>query len=192
MSKYKYYFKKPKVEIAKDILLWLITGSAVVLAASSPYFIRNIMSGLEKRNRKPYSNKKAYDTFYRLQKEGCINFARQKNQLYVSLTEKGKRRAGVYQINDLQLHKSKQWDGLWRVVIFDIKEKHRIKREALRGFLKRLEFYPLQQSVWLSPYECRDEVRLLKDFFGFQDEEVRLLITGDIENDSKLRKHFQL
>ena len=73
-----------------------------------------------------------------------------------------------------------------------IKEKHGIKREALRGFLKRLEFYPLQQSVWLSPYECRDEVRLLKDFFGFQDEEVRLLITGDIENDSKLRKHFQL
>ena len=192
MSKYKYYLKKPKIEIAKDILSWLAIGGAVVLAASSPYFIHNLINGLAKRNRKSYNNKKAYDTFYRLRKEGCINFSQRGGQLYINLTERGKRRAGVYKINDLQLNQSKRWDGLWRIVIFDIKEKRRIKREALRGFLKRLEFYPLQRSVWISPYECRDEVRLLKDFFGFKDEEVRLIITRDIEDDSKLRKHFSL
>src|SRR3989338_7129981 len=134
MSKYKYYSKKPKVEIAKDILLWLVIGGAIVLAASSPYFIRNIISGLTKSNRKSYNNKKAYDTFYRLRKEGCINFSQHKNQLYISLTGKGRRRAGIYQINDLQLHKSRQWDGLWRVVIFYIKKKKRIKKEYFRGF----------------------------------------------------------
>lgn len=192
MSKYKYYFKKPKTEIAKDIFLWLAIGSAAVLSASSPYFIRNIARELEKRNRKSYSNKKAYDTFYRLREEGCINFSHQGAQLYVSLTEKGRRRAGIYQINDLRLNKSRRWDGLWRIVIFDIKEKQRIKREALRGFLKRLEFYPLQRSVWVSPYECRDETQLLKNFFGFKDEEMRLIVTRDIGDTAVLKKHFSL
>ena len=191
MSKYKYYLKKPKGEITKDILLWLAIGSAVVLA-SSPYLVHNIVRELIKGNRKPYNNKKTYDTFYRLRKEGCITFAQQGGQIYISLTEKGRKRAGIYQINSLTLHKPKRWDGLWRIVIFDIKEKQRIKREALRGLLKRLEFYPLQRSVWVSPYECRDEVQLLKDFFGFKDDELKLIVTRDIENDSKMKKHFSL
>lgn len=191
MSKYKYYFKKPKGEITKDILFWLAIGSAVVLA-SSPYLVHNIVRELTKGNRKPYNHKKTYDTFYRLRKEGCIAFAQQGGQLYISLTEKGRKRAGIYQINSLTLNKPKRWDGLWRIVIFDIKEKQRIKREALRGLLKRLEFYPLQRSVWVSPYECRDEVQLLKDFFGFGDDELKLIVTRDIENDSKIKKHFSL
>lgn len=191
MSKYKYYLKKPKGEITKDILLWLAIGSAVVLA-SSPYIVHNVVRELTKGNRKPYNNKKTYDTFYRLRKEECITFVQQGAQLYISLTEKGRKRAGIYQINSLALHKPKRWDGLWRIVIFDIKEKQRIKREALRGLLKRLEFYPLQRSVWVSPYECRDEVQLLKDFFGFGDDELKLIVTRDIENDSKIKKHFSL
>jgi DNA-binding PadR family transcriptional regulator len=188
MSKYKYYFKKPKGEIVKDMLLGLAIGGTVLLAASSPDFGVNLIRSFSRE--KNYRPKRAYDTFYRLRKEGCIEVQKRNQQIYIRLTEKGRRRAGIYQINSLTLHKPKRWDGLWRIAIFDIKEKQRIKREALRGLLKRLEFYPLQRSVWVSPYECRDEVQLLKDFFGFRDDELKLIVTRDIENDSKMKKHF--
>ena len=36
--KYKYYFKKPKSEIAKDILTWLVGAGAIYIAASFSIF----------------------------------------------------------------------------------------------------------------------------------------------------------
>lgn len=39
IKKYKYYFTKPKSEITKDILTWLLITGAIFIAASSPYFI---------------------------------------------------------------------------------------------------------------------------------------------------------
>jgi len=51
MSKYKYYFKKPKSEIIKDILRWIATAGIVYVAASSPYFILNVMKEFKKRRR---------------------------------------------------------------------------------------------------------------------------------------------
>jgi hypothetical protein len=43
IKKYKYYFYKPKSEIVKDILNWLMLAGAVYIAASSPYFVRNLL-----------------------------------------------------------------------------------------------------------------------------------------------------
>ena len=70
MSQYKYYFRKPKWEIMKDVLTWLAIGGAVCVAATSPYFVSNLMKGFKKAKR--YENKKVYNTFYRLRKQGCI------------------------------------------------------------------------------------------------------------------------
>jgi hypothetical protein len=41
--KYKYYFKKPKSEIVKDVLKWLVIVGATYIAASSPYFALNLI-----------------------------------------------------------------------------------------------------------------------------------------------------
>ena len=46
--KYKYYFRKPKSEIAKDILYWLAITGAITIALTSPYFGRNLLKGLKK------------------------------------------------------------------------------------------------------------------------------------------------
>ena len=45
----------------------------------------------------------------------------------------------------------KEWDKSWYLVIFDIPEKLRGKRNILREKLKKLGFGQLQQSVWISP-----------------------------------------
>jgi len=48
--------------------------------------------------------------------------------------------------------KPAKWDKKWYLVIFDIPEQLRYKRNILREKLKQLGFGQLQQSVWVSPY----------------------------------------
>ncbi len=45
------------------------------------------------------------------------------------------------------------WDGLWRIVIFDIPEINRAYRDSLRKELKSRGFGLWQTSVWISPYD---------------------------------------
>lgn len=44
------------------------------------------------------------------------------------------------------------WDGLWRLVLFDIAEENRVLRNLLRRKLKSLGFIMFQKSVWVTPF----------------------------------------
>ena len=190
IGKYKYYFKKPKSEISKDIFSWLLIAGAVYIAASSPYFIRNLLTGYKKWQK--YPKRKVYDTFYMLRKKGYINIGKRNRQIYISLTKEGKKKAGMFQIDALTIKKPKKWDKKWRIVIFDIAQLKKTYREAFRGKLKELGFYPLQKSVWVYPFDCQAETELLKDFFGLSDQEMRLIVADNISKDDQLRKSFKL
>ena len=190
MSEYKYYLKKPKGEIVKDILLWLMVGGMVAVAATSPTFLYNILCSFHKN--KKYRKRSVCNAFDRLRKEGSITFKTYNHQLHIFLTDEGKKRAGRFQIDSLAIKKPKWWDDAWRIVIFDIPNKQKVKREALRSFLRRLDFYKLQESVWIHPFNCSDEIALLRSFFGFSTQEFRLLVVKTLEEDDFLRKHFQL
>lgn len=190
MTKYKYYFRKPKSEIAKDILKVLLISGIVYIAAGSPYFALNlgkIIKGLKK-----HGDKKVYDTFYRLRKRGYVRTKINKGQIYISLTDKGKKMAGWLQIDRLKIKKPKKWDKKWRIVIFDIAELKKTHREAFRGKLKELGFKPLQKSVWIHPFTCKDEVDLLRDFFGLSEKDIRLIMAENIGEDKELKKIFKI
>ena len=190
IGKYKYYFKKPRSEIVKDIFIWLLVGGTIFVAASSPYFIRNLLASDKQWRR--YPRRKISNTFYNLKRQGLIKITKRNHQIYVSLTEKGRKKAGMYQIDSLKIKKPKKWDKRWRLVIFDIAQLKKTYREAFRGKLKELEFYPLQKSVWVHPFDCRVEIELLRDFFGLSEKEIRLIVAENIGNDSKLREIFNL
>jgi len=191
-GKIKYYLKKPKSEIVKDLVLALAFGGVVALAASSPFFVSGLLKELSRRNKKTYNRQSFCNAFYRLKREGLLLVQERNHQIYISLTKEGERRAGRYQINKLSIQKQKRWDQKWRIVIFDVKHKQRIKREALRGFLKRLGFYQLQKSVWVYPYDCGAEIELLKDFFGFSNTELIFIVASHIQNDAFLRRTFHI
>lgn len=55
-----------------------------------------------------------------------------------------------------------QWDGCWHQLVFDIPEEHRVYRNALRRFLKRLRLGCLQKSVWITPFDIAPIYRDLK------------------------------
>ena len=185
-----YYFRKPKSEIALYILGALLLGGMIAIAATSPFFVQNLLRGFKKL--KKYENKRIYDTFYRLKEQGFINFYEKNNQIFISLTEKGKKKAGWMQIDNLKIKKSEKWDGKWRLLLFDIKQMKKLYREALRGKLINMGFVMLQKSVWIVPYDCSKEIKVLKSFFGLSDKEVRLLAVDDIGEDKEYRKYFKL
>jgi phenylacetic acid degradation operon negative regulatory protein len=88
--------------------------------------------------------------------------------------------------------KPKKWDGKWRILIFDISEPHKIKREALRGKLKEWKLYQLQKSVWISPYDLQKEISILRDFFGLNFRELTVITANMIDDEKSLKRHFKL
>jgi len=122
----------------------------------------------------------------------CIDIKKHNHQIYISLTEEGKKKAGRFQIDSLQIQTPKRWDGKWRIVLFDIENSKNIKRNALRGKLKELGFYLYQKSVWIHPYKCDDEIKLLKDFFGLTGNEISLIVAEKIANEKVAKNYFRL
>lgn len=106
------------------------------------------------------------------------------------LTDNGKIKALTFHFQEMKIREH-PWDGKWRIVIFDIPEKLRKGRDALREKLKDLGFYEFQKSVFVFPHECRDEIDFLIEFFELR-KYVRYGVLESIDNDLHLRKIFHL
>jgi len=46
-------------------------------------------------------------------------------------------------------------------------------------------------SVWIFPYDCEDIITLLKKEYSF-GREVLYMVVEEIEEDSRIRRHFKL
>ena len=185
-------------DAVKIILKGLLYGGGfVALSIASPTFPAKIFPQLIKWARyeikkKQYKKRRFYNAFYYLKQQGLINMKYEGKQLYISLTKEGKAKAGKYQIDDLKIEKPRRWDRLWRILIFDVEDKHKIKREVLRGKLKEFGLFQLQKSVWVCPYSFQREVDLLRYFLGLKNREMKVITASKIEDDQELRKHFNL
>jgi DNA-binding transcriptional regulator PaaX len=62
---------------------------------------------------------------------------------------------------DPQTHWSREWDGRWRLVIFDIPENQGSHRDRLRHYLRDKHFGCLQKSVWITPDPLEEERKTL-------------------------------
>jgi len=176
--------------ISKEILKYLFFAGVICIAASSPYFTLRLMQNIFKS--KSWQKQKFLDAFHYLKKRGLIEIERENHDVRIALTEEGRKKAGKYQIDDLEIEKPKKWDKKWRVIIFDIPHQQDIKRNAFRRKLKELGFYPLQKSVWAHPFDCKEEIKLLREFFGLNKKEIQILLVEKIENDFLLKKFFSL
>lgn len=114
---------------------------------------------------KEYSRNSLQIAARRLEKKGFIEKGIIEDELCLRLTQIGsdylkqfkqrKKEKSIMEINPVKI----KWDGKWRVVVFDIPEKNRRVRQALRMGLRMLEFKPLQKSVWVSKVDCMKELR---------------------------------
>ncbi len=141
---------------------------------------------------KKYSNKQISSVMYSMKRQKLIEYVADKNgKTIVKITKKGETRLREFDIELMKIIKPKNWDGKWRLVMFDIPMRFTKGREALRYHLKQLDFFQFQKSAWIYPYSCEDEIIFIADFFEV-GRYVEILTVDNILREDKLRKHFNL
>ena len=161
----------------------------IVVAASSPYFLRNLLRALERKHQKKKWREIYYSLYY-LKRQGYIELLEHKDGgIKVKITKKGSSIIKQVDIENLQLKKSASWDQKWRVVIFDVPNWKSKNRLAFTEKLKNIGFRMIQKSVWAYPHECHEEIMILRKFYDIE-REVTYLETAMVEDEETWRKHF--
>lgn len=125
----------------------------------------------------------------RLKKQKMVEVRDYKGKPMVILTEKGKKKVMEFAFEKLSLKKSQKWDGKWRLVIYDVSRRKNVIRDIIRNTLERLKFLRLQESVYLTPYPCKEEVEFLRAYYNLEDE-IKILIVTKFENDETYKEYF--
>ena len=141
---------RPKTEEFLNLLLW----STNLLAR--PTF-RNLTDSYESWA----FRERIKSQVWRLQKQGFVDsdFNARNDRLY-RLSAQG--RLHVLGGRDPESQWSRTWDGLWRLVLFDVPVGHNAQREALRRYLREKGFGYLQKSAWVTPDRLDEEREILR------------------------------
>lgn len=181
------YFYSP---IKQKILLLLASG--IILGFShSPRVHYRVLKSIPKAFRSIDRNvlKKTINEF---KYKRLVDFnENQDGTITITLTKLGEKQALRYNPDNISISIPSRWDKKWRVVVFDVPEKKRRARDALRLEMKKLGFLELQRSVWVYPYDCRDAIDFLVEFFEMRNY-VRYLVVSEMSHDADLRIHFKL
>lgn len=107
----------------------------------------------------------------RLRDKGFLETTKDEKGLILKLTDEGKQILFLTEVSE------EEWDGKWRIIIFDIPESKRLIRNLFRRNLKKWEFKPLQKSVWISKKHITE--KLIKYVEYLKIEEWVLVIESD-------------
>lgn len=103
---------------------------------------------------------KAKSAVHRLMSKGMIV---RNSDGHLEITEKGRRRLDIERARtSTAAFKKRKWDKRYRLVMFDIPQKRRTTRDKLRHLMRDFGFLRLQDSVWVSPYDCEELIALVK------------------------------
>lgn len=105
----------------------------------------------------------------KLQKRRLAKLVKRGGKHVLIVTKDGKRELYRYTLETLAVEPEVRWDKKWRVVLFDIPEKRRSDRAALRHFLKRLGFLQFQKSAFVIPYPCENELDVLIQYLHIEN-----------------------
>lgn len=142
--------------------------------------------------KKYLSKEKAKDKFRYLKRLKYIDLESIGDNKYrVKITNKGLARAmeGAFRLGEI--YKNQKWDGKWRVVIFDIPEKHKSAREGFRIKLADMGFRRMQDSSFISPYPCEKEIIFLSNMYCISSY-IHFMESEYLFDDEEFRKFFRL
>ena len=171
--------------------LLLLEGGLVLGLTRRPDSYFKILKKISKEWRKISERalKNAIRKLYQSKLIGCKE--NKDGKVSMILTDAGKKKIIKFNLDFMEIKKPKQWDRLWRLVMFDIPEKKRQGRRALAEKLKELGFYPVQKSVFIHPYECQDEINFITEIFNLRPY-TRLFTVKETDIELDLKTRFKL
>jgi len=171
----------------KKILLLLTAGAALALNRCPGKYFKIL--GKLKKGWEDIEDQKIKQDIRDLYRSKLVNVKNNNDGTFsLILTEKGKQKVLRYDLEKMRI-KFMRWDGKWRMVLFDIPERQKPARDALRNKLKRLGFFEFQKSIFVHPFDCEDEINFLAEFFQIKPY-VRYGIVEKIDNELHLKRHF--
>lgn len=118
----------------------------------------------------------------RMLKTGHIEKVVKKGEPYLRLTSRG--RELIKRDFSLTILQKKKWDRKWRLVVFDIEEGQKKKRDYLQRKLKELGLGMMQKSVYLTPFDIAIDLYELVETIGLElgvyVMEVSNILTGEM------------
>lgn len=132
--------------IERDILQHLTAGDLLISFLRSGRSTRALYREAYKRARARYRLKRSIEG---LEARGLVE--RSGEKLHISV--KGRE---LLEILASRTTKNVRWSGLFWIVMYDIPIALNAYRFELRRILIQSGFRVLQQSVWISPYPCRE------------------------------------
>jgi len=145
--------------ISKLILKLIAAGALTGLVGLSydPDKSFRSVSGLAE-----YGNDQIKRCLLYLRMQRYIKYSPEENESPLIITKKGLRRLSAHNAKDkLTGVIKKRWDHLWRLVAFDVPETKKYFRDAFRQDLINYGFFPLQKSIYITPFACEEEIREL-------------------------------
>ncbi len=182
--------KKISSPIKRKVLILLQAGLALAMTPSPKrhfYIFKELAEEWENVDRQYL-----YRIVREFYKERLVDWEEKKDgSVKIILTEEGKERAIQYNIGEMKIERPAEWDGRWRVVLFDIPENRRAARDALRNKIKYLGFFEMQKSVFVYPFPCKDEIDFIVEFFEIRSY-VRYAEIMNLTNEAELKLEFGL
>lgn len=175
-------------ELAKEILKGLAIGGFIVACFALPGLAQVAVLF---KPQKPYDKHRVYQAVRGLQKGKLVHIYEKDGKEVVEITQAGKKKVLEYNLDDMKLKIPKKWDGWWRIVMFDIPQTKKRARDAISSKIKELGLYPIQKSVFVSPYPCKDEIDFVGEFFNARNH-IIYIRAKEIEGAPKLKKHFNV
>ncbi|MEK9147508.1 MAG: hypothetical protein AAB593_01180 [Patescibacteria group bacterium] len=175
-----YKFFNNTGEIAEDILnVWTSTHP---MRLKSILFTGQDYYAIRKKYKSKYGKQKTAQLISYLKRKGYIKTPELENKKGIIITPIGLEK--ILSVHKKTVKLPKRKDGKLQMVLFDISEDKKYKRNLFRIELINLGYRKLQKSVWISPYEVLEKTQSLIKDLGIFDE-VRLLLVEKIVESNK-------
>jgi len=126
-----------------------------------------------------------------LAKDGEVEIHHEGKKRKYRITPSGKQKLAQLEFKEYQSTTFGAWDKKWRVVCFDIPETDKYIRTLFQTKLSDLGFYRLQNSVFVTPYSCKELIILADKAFDLHTH-VRVIVAETIDNEQHLLNFFKL
>jgi len=182
-------------EIVKGIFMALAEANAAASSRIHPnllVIIDEIYRYIREKS-KEIPKQKIRRAIKTLEKKQILYLEEKDDKVFVYIKDKKNPIIQKYSLKTLLdfKRKTKKWDGRWFLVIFDVPEEQKNKRDYIRRFLTDLGFYPYQKSVYLFPYECEKEIKLIKKI-AEGNRYMKYIIAEKIEDEDHIKTFFKL
>lgn len=181
--------KLSAVVIAKSLLALTAIAGVATLAVVAPNIF--VAFGGNSGRRRFFNKTELKRAEYYLKNKDYVKIDKGNSQYSVKLTEKGADVVFADALRKLKIKSVLPWDGIWRIVIFDIPDRHKWARDTLRAQLKNMGFYQIQKSVFVSAFPCEEEINFLASLLSIRGY-IRMIMAKSILHDNDLQDFFKI